>query len=115
LVAPAVSRDVIVHEEGVDDERRRGAEQRAGHDLAPVEDVALDQRGDDADRQHQLGGRGREGQRIEELRPRHGEAEDRRGDDAGQRHRDEDLGERLDPVAPSISAASSSSLGIEAK
>ena len=61
--------DVVVHQEGVDDERRRGAEQRAGHDLPPVEHVALDQRRDDADRQHQLIGRCREGQRIEELRP----------------------------------------------
>src|SRR5215203_1658954 len=61
--------NVIVHQEGVDDERRGGAEQGAGHDLSPVEHVALDQRGDDADRQHQLIGRGREHQRIEELRP----------------------------------------------
>src|SRR2546430_4192315 len=32
--------NVIVHQEGVDDQRRRGTEQRAGHDLTPVEDVA---------------------------------------------------------------------------
>src|SRR5215470_743488 len=30
--------DVVVHQEGVDQQRRRSAEQRAGHDLAPVED-----------------------------------------------------------------------------
>ena len=90
--------DVVVHQEGVDDQRRRGAQQRAGHDLPPVEHVALDQRRDDADRQHQLVGRGGERERIEELRPGHGEGEDRRGDDAGQRHRDEDLGQRLDPA-----------------
>src|SRR5215831_10619396 len=89
--------DVVVHQEGVDDQRRRGAKQRAGHDLSPVEDVALDQGGDDADRQHQLIGRGGEGERIEELRPRHREAEDGGGDDAGQRHRDEDLGQGLEP------------------
>src|SRR5882672_98579 len=82
--------DVVVHEEGVDDERRRCAEQRAGHDLAPGEDVAADQGGDDAHRQHQLVGRGGEGERVEELRPGHGEGEDGRGDDAGQRDRDED-------------------------
>src|SRR5882672_947647 len=76
--------DVIVHQERVDDERRRGAEQRAGHDLAPVEHVALDQRGDDADRKHQLIGRGREHERIKELRPGHREGEDGRGDQAGQ-------------------------------
>src|SRR2546421_2866978 len=74
--------DVIVHEESVDHERRQRAEQRAGHDLRPGEDVAADQRGDDADRQHQLIDRGREGERVEELRPRHGEREDRRRDDS---------------------------------
>src|SRR5262245_46441803 len=46
--------DVVVHQEGVDQQRRRGTEQCAGHDLPPVVDVALDQRGDDARRQHQL-------------------------------------------------------------
>src|SRR3954452_589724 len=89
--------NVIVHQERVDDQRRGGAEQGAGHDLAPVEDVALDQRGDDADRQHQLVGRGGEHQRIQELRPRHREREDGRGDQAGQRDRDEDAGQRLEP------------------
>src|SRR5262249_27441641 len=71
--------DVVVHQEGVDDQRRRGAEQRAGHDLPPVEHVALGQRGDDADRQHQLIGRGGEGERVEELRPGDGKGEDGRG------------------------------------
>src|SRR5262249_42767218 len=54
--------DVIVHEKRVDDQRRGGAKQRPGHDLPPVEDIALDQRGDDPDRQHQLVGRGGEGE-----------------------------------------------------
>src|ERR1700689_1915417 len=89
--------DVIVHQECVDDQRRRGAEQGAGHDLAPVEDVALDQGGDNADRQHQLIGRGREHQRIEELRPGRGEGEDGGCDDAGQRHRNEYPGQGLEP------------------
>src|SRR5512147_2311003 len=35
--------NVIVHQEGVDDERRCRAEQGAGHDLSPVEHVTLDQ------------------------------------------------------------------------
>src|SRR5690242_17244032 len=61
--------NVVVHEERVDDQRRRSAKQRAGHDLPPVEDVALDQGGDDADRHHELVGRGGEHQRIQELRP----------------------------------------------
>src|SRR5205085_10170475 len=58
--------DVVVHQKGVDDERGRRAQQRAGHDLPPVVDVGLHQRGDDADRQHQLVDRCGEGQRIEE-------------------------------------------------
>ena len=66
--------DVIVHQEGIDDQRRRGAEQRARHDLTPVVHVALDQGGDDADRQDELVGGGRERERIEEIRPRNGEA-----------------------------------------
>src|SRR5216683_3664998 len=66
--------DVVVHQERVDDERGRGAEQRAGHDLSPVEDVTLDQGRDDADRQHQLIRRGRENQRIQKLRPRYRES-----------------------------------------
>src|SRR4030081_3653554 len=78
--------DVVVHEEGVDDQRRRRPEQRPGHDLAPVEHVALEQRGDDADREHQLVRRGGEAERVEELRPRLGEGEDGRGDQARQRH-----------------------------
>src|SRR3954471_2095882 len=75
--------NVVVHQEGVDDQRRGGAEQGARHDLPPVEDVALDQGGDDADGQHQLTGRGGEDERIQELRPGHREGEDRRGDQAG--------------------------------
>src|SRR5262249_1668835 len=82
------SGNVVVHQEGVDDQRRRRAEQRAGHDLPPVVDIAPDQRRDDADRQHELVRRCREGERIEELRPRHREGEDRRRDQPRQRHRD---------------------------
>src|SRR5262249_27094023 len=74
--------DVVGHEEGVDDQRRGGAEQRPGHDLTPVEHVALDQRRDDAGRQHQLVGRGGEGEGIKKLRPGHGEGENGRGDEA---------------------------------
>src|SRR5262249_17177909 len=56
--------NVVIHQESVDDQRRCCAEQRAGHDLTPVEHVALDQGGEDADRHHELIGRGREHQRI---------------------------------------------------
>src|SRR5215470_7075064 len=87
--------DVVVHQEGVDDQRRRGAKQRAGHDLPPVEDVALDQGGDDADRQHQLVGRGGEGERVEELRPGDGKGEDGRGNETGERNRNEHAREDL--------------------
>src|SRR4051794_33706273 len=48
------SGDVVVHEEGVDQERRQRAEERRGHDAAPPEDVALDERADDSRRQHEL-------------------------------------------------------------
>src|SRR5438128_4136957 len=57
--------NVIVHQKCIDDQWRRRAEQGAGHDLTPVVHVALDQSGDDADRQDQLGLRCREGERIE--------------------------------------------------
>src|SRR3954462_11791806 len=92
--------NVIVHQERVDDQRRCGAEQGAGHDLPPVEHVALDQRGDDADRQHQLVCRGREHQWIEELRPGNRESEDGRCDDARHRHRNENARKRLKPRRP---------------
>src|SRR5919198_2772536 len=41
--------DVVVDEERIDDRHRHGAQQRRGHELAPVEDVAPDQLGDGAD------------------------------------------------------------------
>src|SRR6516162_1944239 len=81
--------NVVVHQEGIDDQRRRGAEQRTGHDLTPVEDVALDQGGGDPDREHELVHGCREHQRIEKLCPGNGEGEDGRGDQPGQGHRNE--------------------------
>ncbi|GCC45215.1 hypothetical protein chiPu_0029439, partial [Chiloscyllium punctatum] len=90
--------NVVVHQESVDDQRRRGAEQGAGHDLSPVEDVAFDQGGDDADRQYELIRRGREHQRIEELGPGNREGKDRGRDQAWQGDRDEDPGQRLEPA-----------------
>src|SRR6266567_9178380 len=87
--------NVIVHQEGIDEERRRSAEQRAGHNLPPVEHIAPDQRRDDADRKHELIRRGQECKRIEELRPADREGEDGRGDQSGQRDRDEDLEQDL--------------------
>src|SRR5262249_30083247 len=81
--------DVVVHEEGVAQERRRRAEQRSGHNLAPVEDVALDQGADDPGGQHHLIDRGGEGHGVEEVGPGHREGEDRRRDHSGKRHRQE--------------------------
>src|SRR5437773_6830145 len=88
--------DVVIHQERIDDQRRRRSQQGGGHDLPPVEDVALDQRGDDAGGQHQLVDRGGERHRIEEVGPRHGEGEDGRGDHAGQGDRQEDARQHLE-------------------
>src|ERR1051326_7514669 len=46
--------DVVVHQERVDDERRRRGDQRAGHQHAPLVDVGADQAGHGADREHLL-------------------------------------------------------------
>src|SRR5436305_1545522 len=61
--------DVIIHQKRVDDQRRRCAEQSPRHDLSPGVHVASDQRGDNADWQGQLIGRGGECERVEEIRP----------------------------------------------
>src|SRR3954462_15353707 len=81
--------NVVVHEERVDQERWHRAHQRGGHDAAPVEDIALDARGNDPRGQYELIGGGGEDHRVQEVGPRHGEGEDRRGDDSGQCDRDE--------------------------
>src|SRR6267378_5895723 len=88
--------DVVVHQECVDDQRRRRSQQGGGHDLPPVEDIALDERGDDAGGQHQLVDRRGEGHRIEKVGPRYGEGENGRGDHPGQRHRQEHAREHLE-------------------
>src|ERR1700675_1316944 len=43
------TRDVVFHEERVDEGDGNGAQQRPGHELAPVEGVATDQLAHDAD------------------------------------------------------------------
>src|SRR5438874_10092048 len=53
--------DVVVHQEGIDQQRRHRAEQARAHDLSPGVHVALDQRRNDAGRQHHLVGRRGEG------------------------------------------------------
>src|SRR5215813_6018798 len=44
------ARDVVLHEERIDESDRNGAEQCPGHQLAPVERVAADQLAHDPDR-----------------------------------------------------------------
>src|ERR1051325_2193970 len=52
--------DVVLDEERIRHSSGHGAEQRAGHQLAPEEDVAADQLGHHADRHGLLVGRGHE-------------------------------------------------------
>src|SRR5262249_26141368 len=49
--------DVVLDEEGVDERDGNGPEERAGHERAPVENVAPHQLGEDADRDRLLLGR----------------------------------------------------------
>src|SRR5262245_29661099 len=61
------ARDVVLHKERVDERDRYRAEQRSGHQLAPVEGVAADQLAHDADRHRTHLGAAEEEQRVEEL------------------------------------------------
>src|ERR1035438_3365599 len=70
------SRDIVFDEEGVDEGHWQRTEQGARHQRPPLVDVALNELGDDADRDR-LDLRGRnEGERIDELVPRQRERED---------------------------------------
>src|SRR6185312_10050793 len=64
------ARDVMFDEERVDDRHGDRAQQRAGHQRAPEEDVAADQLRRDADRHGLLVGRRQEHQGVDELVPR---------------------------------------------
>src|SRR3984885_6464338 len=86
---------VVIHQEGVDQDRRQRGEHVGGHDLAPLEHIAADQVADDADGQHHLAGGIEISQRIEEASPAYGEGEDRRGDQARHRDRNENLEQHL--------------------
>src|SRR5262245_59845390 len=90
LHRPGEAGHVVLDEERMDQCDRHRAEQRAGHELAPEEDVAADQLGHDAHRDGLLVRRGHEDQRVDELVPRQGEGEDTRRQDAGYRHRQDD-------------------------
>src|SRR5262245_55003102 len=77
------ARDVILHEEGVYECDRDGAEERARHQLPPEIDVATDQLRDDADRNRLAFRRGQKHERVDEFVPRQGEREDAGREDAG--------------------------------
>src|SRR6516164_2813321 len=75
--------DVVLHEERIDEGNRHRAQQRAGHQLPPVEGVAPDELAHDADRDGPDVGAAEEEQRVQELVLRQGESEDAGGDEAG--------------------------------
>src|ERR1700676_4210968 len=70
--------DVVVHQEGVDHQRRRGRHERAGHQHAPLVDVAANEARHRADGEDLLVRRVEKCHRIDEGRPRHRESEDHR-------------------------------------
>src|SRR2546422_6145753 len=79
--------DVVLDEEGVDEGDGDGAQERAGHERAPVEDVAAHELGKDPDRNRLLLGRREKDERVEELVPGQGEGEDPRREDPGNGER----------------------------
>src|SRR5262249_54466107 len=83
--------DVVVDEERVDQRDRDRADERAGHQRPPVEHVAADQFGDDADRHGLLLRGGEEHQRVDELVPAQREGEDAGRQDAGHRDGEDDV------------------------
>src|SRR5215469_10086803 len=72
--------DIVLDKERVDQRDRDRAQQRAGHQLAPIEYVAADQLGDDPDRNGANRALGQKDQRIEEFVLRQGKGEDPGGD-----------------------------------
>src|SRR4051812_37586846 len=81
LNAPGHAGHIVLDEERIDDRHRDRADQCAGHQRAPEEDVAADELGGDADGHGLLLGRGEEDERIDELVPREREGEDAGGED----------------------------------
>ena len=67
---------VVLDEERINDRYRDRAEQRRGHKLPPIEDIAADQFGNGTDRHRTDRGVGQEDQRVEEFVLRQGEGED---------------------------------------
>src|SRR5690606_10819254 len=69
-------RDVVLDEEGIEDDNRQRADQGAGHQRAPFVDVGADELGKHADRHGLVLRRLDEGQRVDELVPGQRESED---------------------------------------
>src|SRR5947208_1286778 len=95
LHAAGHSGDIVLDEERIDDGDRNRADQRAGHERPPEEDVAADQLRDHAHRHRLLLGRGEEHQRVDELVPGQREGEDAGRQDAWQGDRQDDVQHRL--------------------
>src|SRR5262245_64600672 len=76
--------DVVLHEEGVDHRHGHRTQQRAGHELAPIEGVASDQLAHHADRHGAHARLLEEEQGVEELILREREGEDAGGEEAGE-------------------------------
>src|SRR5205814_9365337 len=96
-------RDVVLDEERVDDGDRDRAEEGAGHERTPVEDVPAHELGEDPDRDRLLLGRGEEDEGVEELVPgeREGEGPRRQDPRDGEREADADHGpDAARPVDP---------------
>src|SRR5216110_1356525 len=75
--------DVVLHEERIDEGHGNGAQQRPGHQLAPVEGVPADQLAYDSDRHGSHARAAEKEQRVEELVLRQREGKDARGNEAG--------------------------------
>src|SRR6266481_6307594 len=92
--------DVVLDEEGVDEGDGDRAEQGAGHEGPPVENVTAHQLGEDPDGDRLLLGRREEDKGVEELVPGQGEGEDPRREDPGNGEREGDADHGLNPARP---------------
>src|SRR5229473_6310128 len=95
LYRPGDAGDVMFDKERIDEGHRDRPQQRAGHQLAPVEHIAAHQLGSDADRHGLLFGRGQEDEGIDELVPRQREGKDPGRQDARYGDRKDDVYHRL--------------------
>src|SRR5207302_10597778 len=77
------TRDVVFHEERIDEGDGNRAQQRPGHQLAPVEGVPPDQLAHDSYRHGSHARTAEKEQRVEELVLRQREGEDAGGNEAG--------------------------------